>query len=149
MSDLFVERWGTGTPVVLVHGSLATGTDEWQAQRPLADQGFQLVVFDRRGYGQSPAASSRARRSTRSCSRCGAVFRRLRCRDSRELQRASAEERKHLRHLGQNVIAVSAFELVNACAIPSFISISGHEGCVSFHDRVDGGVEIRIEKEGE
>ena len=56
MSDLFVERWGTGTPVVLVHGSLATGTDEWQAQRPLADQGFQLVVFDRRGYGQSPAA---------------------------------------------------------------------------------------------
>jgi pimeloyl-ACP methyl ester carboxylesterase len=56
VSDLFVESWGTGTPVVLVHGSLATGTDEWQAQRPLADQGFQLVVFDRRGYGQSPAA---------------------------------------------------------------------------------------------
>ena len=57
MSDLFVEKWGTGTPVVLVHGSLATGTDEWQAQRPLADQGFQLVVFDRRGYGRSPAAA--------------------------------------------------------------------------------------------
>lgn len=56
MSDVFVERWGVGTPVVLVHGSLATGTDEWQAQRPLADDGFQLVVFDRRGYGRSPAA---------------------------------------------------------------------------------------------
>jgi pimeloyl-ACP methyl ester carboxylesterase len=38
-----------------VHGSLATGADEWQAQRPLADEGFQLVVFDRRGYGQSAA----------------------------------------------------------------------------------------------
>lgn len=56
MSDLFTETWGQGTPVVLVHGSLATGADEWQAQRPLADEGFQLVVPDRRGYGRSPAA---------------------------------------------------------------------------------------------
>jgi pimeloyl-ACP methyl ester carboxylesterase len=42
--------------VVLVHGSAATGADEWQAQRPLAEKGFRLLVFDRRGYGQSPAA---------------------------------------------------------------------------------------------
>ena len=56
MSDLFVDTWGTGTPVVLVHGSLATGADEWQAQRPLADEGFRLIVPDRRGYGRSPAA---------------------------------------------------------------------------------------------
>jgi pimeloyl-ACP methyl ester carboxylesterase len=56
MSDLFVDSWGTGTPVVLVHGSLATGVEEWQAQRPLADEGFRLLVFDRRGYGRSPAA---------------------------------------------------------------------------------------------
>lgn len=56
MSDLYVETWGTGTPVVLVHGSLATGAEEWEAQRPLADEGFQLVVMDRRGYGRSPAA---------------------------------------------------------------------------------------------
>jgi pimeloyl-ACP methyl ester carboxylesterase len=56
VSDLFVEGWGEGTPVVLVHGSLATGLDEWQAQRPLADLGFRLVVFDRRGYGLSPKA---------------------------------------------------------------------------------------------
>jgi pimeloyl-ACP methyl ester carboxylesterase len=54
--DLYVEIWGDGTPVVLVHGSLAIGTDEWQAQRPLADQGFALRVFDRRGYGRSAAA---------------------------------------------------------------------------------------------
>ena len=56
MSNLHVDVWGSGTPVVLVHGSLATGADEWQAQRPLADQGFRLLVPDRRGYGQSPAA---------------------------------------------------------------------------------------------
>ena len=57
MSDLFVEAWGDGTPVVLVHGSLATGADEWQAQRPLADRGCRLLVFDRRGYGRSAAAA--------------------------------------------------------------------------------------------
>jgi pimeloyl-ACP methyl ester carboxylesterase len=56
VSDLFVDSWGSGTPVVLVHGSLALGVDEWEAQRPLADEGFRLFVMDRRGYGRSPAA---------------------------------------------------------------------------------------------
>ena len=56
MSDLFVNSWGAGTPAVLVHGSLATGAEEWEAQRPLADEGFRLLVLDRRGFGQSPAA---------------------------------------------------------------------------------------------
>jgi pimeloyl-ACP methyl ester carboxylesterase len=41
---------------VLVHGSLATGTEEWHEQRPLVDEGFRLLVPDRRGYGQSPPA---------------------------------------------------------------------------------------------
>ncbi len=36
MSDVFIDTWGTGTPVVLVHGALATGPEEWQEQRPLA-----------------------------------------------------------------------------------------------------------------
>jgi pimeloyl-ACP methyl ester carboxylesterase len=56
MSHLFVETWGEGTPVVLVHGSLAAGREEWQAQQPLAQQGYELRVPDRRGYGRSPAA---------------------------------------------------------------------------------------------
>jgi len=55
-SDLAVDVWGAGEPVVLVHGSLATGAEEWEAQRPLADEGFRLLVLDRRGYGRSPAA---------------------------------------------------------------------------------------------
>ena len=56
-AGLHVEMWGTGEPVVLVHGSLATGAEEWDAQRPLAEEGFRLTVFDRRGYGQSPFAT--------------------------------------------------------------------------------------------
>jgi pimeloyl-ACP methyl ester carboxylesterase len=56
VSDLYVEAWGDGTPVVLVHGSLATGAEEWEAQRPLSDEGFRLLVLDRRGNGRSPVA---------------------------------------------------------------------------------------------
>ena len=56
MGDLFVEAWGKGTTVVLVHGSFATGAEEWHAQRPLAEEGFRLLVPDRRAYGRSPAA---------------------------------------------------------------------------------------------
>ena len=56
MPQLHFETWGDGTRAVLVHGSLATGAEEWQAQRPLADHGFALLVPDRRGYGRSPPA---------------------------------------------------------------------------------------------
>ncbi len=51
MTDLHVRIWGEGIPAVLVHGSISTGEENWEAQRPLADQGFQLIVPDRRGYG--------------------------------------------------------------------------------------------------
>lgn len=54
MSHLSHHGWGKGGRVVLVHGSLATGADEWPAQRPLVDEGFLLIVPDRRGYGGSP-----------------------------------------------------------------------------------------------
>jgi pimeloyl-ACP methyl ester carboxylesterase len=56
MTDLFVNPWGSGTPVVLVHGSLATGAEEWEAQKSLADEGFLLLAPDRCGYGRSPTA---------------------------------------------------------------------------------------------
>lgn len=57
MDGIFVTAWGSGVPVILVHGSLATGAEEWDAQRALADEGgFRLVVPDRRGYGRSAAA---------------------------------------------------------------------------------------------
>jgi pimeloyl-ACP methyl ester carboxylesterase len=54
--NLHIKAWGKGTPVVLVHGSLALGAEEWESQRPLAEAGFKLLVPDRRGYGRSPAA---------------------------------------------------------------------------------------------
>ena len=56
-TDLHVDTWGDGTPVVLAHGSLATAAEEWEAQRPLAGKGFRFLAPDRRGYGRSPAAT--------------------------------------------------------------------------------------------
>lgn len=50
MNGVDVEVWGTGQRVVLVHGSLATGPVEWEGQRALVDEGFQLVVPTRRAY---------------------------------------------------------------------------------------------------
>jgi pimeloyl-ACP methyl ester carboxylesterase len=56
MGEIHVETWGAGERVVLIHGSLAIGAEEWDAQRPLAEAGYELVIFDRRGYGKSAPA---------------------------------------------------------------------------------------------
>jgi pimeloyl-ACP methyl ester carboxylesterase len=56
VGGLFVDTHGSGEHVVLAHGSLATGSEEWEAQQPLAEEGFRLLVVDRYGYGRSPAA---------------------------------------------------------------------------------------------
>jgi pimeloyl-ACP methyl ester carboxylesterase len=61
-TGLHVETWGTATAVVPVHGSPATAVEEWVAQRALAEEGFRLLVPDRRGYGRSPAAVGDFRR---------------------------------------------------------------------------------------
>lgn len=53
---LDVQEWGRGVPAVLVHGSLTTGEENWEGQRPLASAGYRLVVPNRRGYGDSPNA---------------------------------------------------------------------------------------------
>ena len=37
-TDIHVEAWGNGTPVVLAHGSLATAAEGWEVQRQLADE---------------------------------------------------------------------------------------------------------------
>ncbi len=56
---IHITRWGSSGPaVVLVHGgvqgSRSGGETCFAAQRPLADQGWQLIVPDRPGHGQSP-----------------------------------------------------------------------------------------------
>lgn len=45
--------WGEGVDAVLVHGSISTGAECWERQRPLADHGFRLSAPDRAGYGDA------------------------------------------------------------------------------------------------
>jgi len=50
---LFVNDWGAGKPVVLIHGwPLSSGMWDYQASY-LASQGLRVVTYDRRGFGRS------------------------------------------------------------------------------------------------
>ena len=51
--DAYVEEFGTGSPVVLVHGLGGTGTDIWKHQIADLAREFRVVAYDLRGSGQS------------------------------------------------------------------------------------------------
>ncbi len=52
--SLYVERVGSGPPVLLVHGSVTGARLTWREQLPLADR-WTLLLVDRPGFGESPA----------------------------------------------------------------------------------------------
>jgi non-heme chloroperoxidase len=50
---LYVKDWGTGRPVVLIHG-WPLSADSWDdVAVPLAEKGFRVIAYDRRGFGRS------------------------------------------------------------------------------------------------
>ena len=52
-TSLFYKDWGTGMPVVFIHG-WALGADMWEYQMPyLARQGLRCIAYDKRGCGRS------------------------------------------------------------------------------------------------
>jgi len=52
-TDIYVKDWGEGRPVVLIHG-WPLSSDMWDAQAmALADAGFRVIAYDRRGFGRS------------------------------------------------------------------------------------------------
>jgi non-heme chloroperoxidase len=52
-TKLFYKDWGTGKPVIFIHG-WAMNSDMWQYQMiDLAGQGFRCITYDRRGHGRS------------------------------------------------------------------------------------------------
>ena len=59
LTGLNITRWGSGQPTVMIHGGgqgdPSGGAVKWQYQKPLADQGWELIVPDRPGSGQSPS----------------------------------------------------------------------------------------------
>lgn len=52
-SRIFYNDWGSGTPIVLVHG-WPLNADMWEYQSVyLARQGLRVITYDRRGFGRS------------------------------------------------------------------------------------------------
>ena len=50
---LYAREWGTGPAIVLIHG-WPLDADMWEYQAvPLAEQGFRVIAYDRRGFGRS------------------------------------------------------------------------------------------------
>jgi 3-oxoadipate enol-lactonase len=55
VSDLYVERAGEGSPVVLLHEGIGDSR-MWEPQWDAYAERFHVVRFDMRGFGQSPPA---------------------------------------------------------------------------------------------
>jgi non-heme chloroperoxidase len=50
---LFYKDWGTGRPVLFIHGA-GSDSDCWEPQMAeFVSAGFRCVAFDRRGHGRS------------------------------------------------------------------------------------------------
>jgi len=52
-TQLYYKDWGRGRPVVLLHG-WPLSADSWDDQAlALADEGYRVIAYDRRGFGRS------------------------------------------------------------------------------------------------
>jgi pimeloyl-ACP methyl ester carboxylesterase len=51
--NLFYTDWGSGPPVVMIHG-WPLSSDMFEYQRPfLGQNGVRTIAYDRRGFGRS------------------------------------------------------------------------------------------------
>jgi len=58
-TEIYVRDWGTGDPVVLIHGWPLNG-DMWERQAHfLVENGYRVITYDRRGFGRSDQPSER------------------------------------------------------------------------------------------
>ena len=52
-TKIYVKDWGSGRPVILLHG-WPLSADSWDDQAmAIADAGFRAIAYDRRGFGRS------------------------------------------------------------------------------------------------
>jgi non-heme chloroperoxidase len=52
-TELYVKDWGSGQPVILIHG-WPLSSDSWDDQAmALAQAGYRAIAYDRRGFGRS------------------------------------------------------------------------------------------------
>ncbi|MDO9478873.1 MAG: alpha/beta fold hydrolase, partial [Pseudohongiella sp.] len=52
-TELYVKDWGSGQPVILLHG-WPLSSDSWDDQAmAIAEAGYRAIAYDRRGFGRS------------------------------------------------------------------------------------------------
>ena len=52
-TNLYYKDWGTGRPVVMIHG-WPLSADSWDDHAmPIAEEGYRVIAYDRRGFGRS------------------------------------------------------------------------------------------------
>jgi non-heme chloroperoxidase len=52
-TKLYVKDWGTGRPIILIHG-WPLSSDSWDdLAMAIADAGYRAIAYDRRGFGRS------------------------------------------------------------------------------------------------
>ena len=52
-AKLYLKDWGSGRPVILLHG-WPLSSDSWDDQAmAIADAGYRAISYDRRGFGRS------------------------------------------------------------------------------------------------
>ncbi|MBC7555778.1 MAG: alpha/beta hydrolase, partial [Chryseobacterium sp.] len=51
--QLYYEDYGSGQPIILIHG-WPLSSKSWELQVPvLVDLGYRVITYDRRGFGKS------------------------------------------------------------------------------------------------
>jgi pimeloyl-ACP methyl ester carboxylesterase len=52
-TELYMKDWGTGRPVILLSG-WPLSSDSWDDQAmAIAESGYRVIAYDRRGFGRS------------------------------------------------------------------------------------------------
>ena len=52
-TDIYVKDWGSGRPVILIHGYPLNFDSFDRTAMHLAEAGFRVINYDRRGFGRS------------------------------------------------------------------------------------------------
>jgi len=52
-TELYVKEWGSGRPVILIHGYPLNADSFDRTAMKLADAGYRAISYDRRGFGRS------------------------------------------------------------------------------------------------
>jgi pimeloyl-ACP methyl ester carboxylesterase len=51
--NIYYEEFGSGEPLILLHGALGTGALQWAEQIPILSPHFRVIVPDARGHGKT------------------------------------------------------------------------------------------------